>query len=91
MEWNECSKMCSIGIQQRFRNCLLHQQNNETVREHSKSNSTKDSSGIASENDKSDATISQPENESFQQKCDSYNIEQRECNFFECASKNAFL
>lgn len=77
-KWSPCSKSCR-GIQQRYRHCLTSQQNKtgtETVKNERE----------ASEMEKSDsaATTRNPN----QQLCNGYNIEQRECNLFECKGKD---
>lgn len=77
-KWSPCSKSCR-GIQQRYRHCLTNQQNKTST----ETATTND--GEANEMEKSDsaATTRNPN----QQLCNGYNIEQRECNLFECKGR----
>lgn len=75
-KWSACSKSCK-GIQQRYRHCLTNQQN-KTDSEMATNEEE------VNEMEKTESTR-QPNN---QQSCNGYNIEQRECNLFECEGKD---
>ncbi|KAG5681917.1 hypothetical protein PVAND_011321 [Polypedilum vanderplanki] len=66
-DWSVCSKDCSKGIQQRYRQCLTNQQN-RTERN----------------TNKMDSFMSATNARQSQHLCNGYNIEQRQCNLFEC-------
>lgn len=73
-KWSSCSKSCK-GIQQRHRHCLSSQQN-------------KTNSQMQTDENKNDAVEkSDSTRQPNQQLCNGYNIEQRECNLFECQGR----
>lgn len=74
--WSPCSKSCR-GIQQRYRHCLTSQQNKTSVEMATNGEET-------NEMEKSDSAAAATRNSRNQQLCEGYNIEQRECNLFEC-------
>ncbi|CAO1390490.1 unnamed protein product [Diamesa hyperborea] len=82
-EWSHCSSSCK-GIQQRHRHCLSTQHNrtNQIAKMRFRKSTAR---AEPNQMDKTkSAIITNVPKQHQQQLCDGYNIEQRDCNLFEC-------
>lgn len=82
-EWSHCSSSCK-GIQKRHRHCLSTQHNRPNQISKMRFRKSTARAEISQMDKSKSAIITNVPKQHQQQLCDGYNIEQRDCNLFEC-------